>query len=80
MSEERFAARIKEHERASKTAVYSYRVLGRAHPGQDLDRMEEHYIRQFGGPTNKGNPDGLLANKRHQMREQRYQNAGGDLS
>lgn len=31
-------------------------------PGTELDRMEEFFIRQGGGPTNLGNPNGGLAN------------------
>jgi hypothetical protein len=30
------------------------------------------------GPTNTSNPDGGLANARHQMSDPRYQAAGGD--
>lgn len=41
--------------------------------------MEEHFIRQGGGPPNKGNPNGGLANRRHQMNDTRYREAGGDL-
>jgi hypothetical protein len=41
--------------------------------------MEEFFIRGHGGPTTKRNPSGALANKRHQMSESRYQDAGGDL-
>jgi len=45
----------------------------------ELDRMEEYYIRQGGGPTNLGNPNGGLANLRHQMSDSRYWAAGGDF-
>ncbi|KTR42106.1 hypothetical protein NS263_02705 [Curtobacterium oceanosedimentum] len=68
----------REHARANPDAIYEYRVIDRGTPGQHLDRLEEYHIRRLGGPTNKGNPDGLLENKRHQMREARYQAAGGD--
>lgn len=38
----------------------------------------EAHIRRGGGPTNKRNPDGGLANRRHQMNDKRYRDAGGD--
>jgi len=37
--------------------------------------MEQHHITERGGPTNRRNPDGGLANKRNQMNEKRYQEA-----
>jgi RHS repeat-associated protein len=77
-SEERFIARQAEHERANPGALYTYEFLGRAGPGTELDRLEEYWIRELGGPTNKGNPGGLLANARHQMSDPRYQVAGGN--
>ena len=43
-----------------------------------MDRLEEYFIRSMGGPTNKSNPAGELANKRHQMSDTRYMDAGGD--
>lgn len=79
MSEGRFAARQAEHARANPDADFEYEILGRADPGTALDRMEEFFIRQGGGPTNKGNPGGGLANQRHQMNDSRYADAGGDL-
>lgn len=75
----RFEARQGEHARENPFGDFSYRELGRAAPGRDLDRLEEYYIRQFGGPTNKSNPFGELANRRHQMSDPRYQAAGGDF-
>ncbi len=77
MSDERFAMRQVEHARANPDADFTYSELGRAEPGPDLDRLEEYHIREGGGPTNKGNPDGGLANRRHQMSDQRYEAAGG---
>jgi hypothetical protein len=41
--------------------------------------MEEFFIRRGGGPTNLGNPNGSLANLRHQMSDPRYWGAGGAL-
>ncbi len=72
----RFAERQAEHDRANPNAddPYNYEILGRANPGDDLDALEEYYIQEGGGPTNKGNPEGCLSNRRHQMNEQRYSN------
>jgi hypothetical protein len=53
-------------------------MIGRAEPGAQLDRLEEYFIRLEGGPTNLSNPEGLLANLRHQMSDARYWGAGGD--
>jgi hypothetical protein len=47
-------------------------------PPDQLGRVEEYFIRKYGGPTNKGNPDGLLANRRHEMSDKRYSEGGGD--
>ncbi|MBP3042945.1 hypothetical protein KKR91_08000 [Arthrobacter jiangjiafuii] len=76
---ERYDLRQTEHDRAFPEARFRFEELGFADPGVKLDRLEEFYIRQHGGPTNKGNPDGLLSNKRHQMNDMRYTDAGGDL-
>jgi hypothetical protein len=57
---------------------FEYTILGRAKPGRDLHRLEEFFIRSYGGPTTTSNPGGALANHRHQMSELRYQAAGGD--
>jgi hypothetical protein len=78
-SEERYLARQAEHARANPDADFEFEIIGRANPGTDLDRLEEFYIRQGGGPTNLSNPGGGLANRRHQMGDQRYWDAGGDL-
>ena len=75
---DRYVARQAEHARDNPNALFEFDELGRAHPGTELDRLEEYHIRQLGGPTNKSNPDGLLANKRHQMSDARYEAAGGD--
>jgi hypothetical protein len=77
-SDARYIARQAEHARANPNADFEFEILGRANPGTELDRLEEFYIRQGGGPTNLGNPDGLLANLRHQMSDSRYAAAGGD--
>jgi hypothetical protein len=51
---------------------------GCAQPGAQLDRLEEYFIRQGGGPTSAANPNALLGNLRHQMNDARYLAAGGD--
>jgi RHS repeat-associated protein len=65
------------HGRANPSADFEFAELGRARPGRALDVLEEDFIRQGGGPTNKSNPNGGLSNKRHQMSDERYQAAGG---
>ncbi|MCQ2001005.1 DUF6531 domain-containing protein [Arthrobacter zhaoxinii] len=77
-SPERFEARKAEHNRSIPGITFEFDELDRAEPGIELDRLEEFYIREWGGPTNKANPDGGLSNKRHQMSDKRYQEAGGD--
>jgi hypothetical protein len=52
-------------------------VLGRQNPGTQLDRLEEYFIRELGGPTTMRNPFGRLQNRRRQMRDERYFAAGG---
>lgn len=69
--------RQQEHARDFPDAAFEFTVLDRAAPGIELDRVEEYWIRKLGGPTNKGNPDGSLSNKRHQMSDTRYVEAGG---
>ena len=75
---DRFNLRQTEHNRDFPETTFRFRELCRIEPGVELDRLEEYYIREMGGPTNKGNPDGLLSNKRHQMSDRRYAAAGGD--
>ena len=77
-SEARYLARQAEHARANPESDFEFEILGRAEPGVELDRMEEYFIRQGGGPTNLSNPEGGLANWRHQMSGPRYLEAGGD--
>lgn len=60
-SEQRYLARQKEHARENPNADFDFEIIGRANPGIELDRMEEFYIRQGGGPTNLGNPNGGLS-------------------
>jgi hypothetical protein len=77
-SKERFAARQNEHARAKPDADYKYNILDKEEPGDNLDRLEEYYIRKYGGLTNTTHPDGGLENWRHQMSDNRYNAAGGD--
>jgi hypothetical protein len=70
-SPERFDARQGEHNRA-QGVEHEFQVLGRAEPGQALDALEETHIRRQGGLQKEG---GTLANRRHQMREERYRRA-----
>ncbi len=72
-SAERYRARQGEHDR-SLGAQHEYEIVGRAEPGTDLDVLEETSIRESGGIEKRG---GNLQNKRHQMSEQRYKEAGG---
>jgi hypothetical protein len=77
-SETRFDARQGEHQRDNPGALFEYEELGRAEPGVALDRLEEAWILRLGGPSTRRNPDGGLANLRHQMNPTRYEEAGGD--
>ena len=72
----RFDKRQVEHGRNNPMSDFEYVILGRAKPGDGLDRLEEFFIRAFGGPTTKRNPTGPLANRRHQMSERRYSGQG----
>jgi hypothetical protein len=74
----RYVARQSEHARANPLADFDFEIVGRAEPGIDPDRLEEYYIREGGGPTNLRNPEGSLANMRHQMSDSRYLRAGED--
>jgi hypothetical protein len=74
-SPERYQARQAEHNRAAGVQ-YKYDIVGKAEPGTDLDVLEETKIREHGGLKKEG---GSLANKRHQMTEERYRRAGGTV-
>ncbi len=77
-NEDRFTARQSEHDKALGTE-HEYEILDRGKPGEHLDYLEEKQIREQGGLKKEG---GDLANKRHQMRQERYDAAekkfGGD--
>jgi hypothetical protein len=74
-SAERYEARQGEHDDALGVE-HEFEVLGNAKPGKDLDVLEESKIRENGGLQKEG---GTLANKRHQMSESRYRDAGGNV-
>ncbi len=74
-SSARYAARQGEHN-ADLGVEHKFNVLGKAKPGTRLDKLEEDFIRQGGGPEEQG---GTLANKRYQMSEERYRAAGGKI-
>jgi len=72
-SPERFEARKGEHD--NKLGVeHNYKIIGKGKLGRDLDVVEETKIREYGGIKKRG---GKLTNKRHQMSEKRYRDAGG---
>lgn len=73
---ERYDARQLEHARDNLDKLFDFEVLGRANPGQDLDVLEESWIRHLGGPSNQG---GSLVNKRYQMNDLRYTDVGGTI-
>lgn len=72
-SPELFVARQRDHDK-SLGVQHEYDVVDRATPGLALQVAEETQIRAHGGLRKEG---GGLVNKRHEMRESRYQTAGG---
>lgn len=70
-SPKRFEARQGEHNR-DLGVQHRFKIIGRAKPGRELDTLEETKIREYGGLKK-------LRNKRHQMSEQRYSEAGGTV-
>ncbi len=74
-SEAHYQKRQKAHDK-SKGVKHDYEVVDRGNPGKDLDVKEETAIRRGGGPKNKSN-NGTLENKRPQMNDKRYKDAGG---
>jgi hypothetical protein len=74
-SSSRFDARRGEHNR-ELGVQHDYEILGTARPGSQLDVLEESMIRSHGGIERRG---GKLSNKRHQMSEKRYREAGGTV-
>jgi RHS repeat-associated protein len=79
ISQARFVERQIEHARAHPNADFEFVELGRAEPGEELDVLEESYMRAGGGPTSRRNPSGELSNRRVQMNEARYRAAGGTV-
>jgi RHS repeat-associated protein len=74
-SDKRYMERQGEHDR-ELGVKHKFNPLGRAKPGEELNKLEETHIRLGGGPQNKG---GTLANKRYQMSESKYKAAGGSV-
>ena len=79
-NEERFIARQAEHAENNPLAEYEFEVIGQAKEGKDLNVLEETLIRKHGVPSTKkstANGTGTLENKRYQMSEKNYNEAGG---
>ena len=72
-SPSRFDARRGEHDR-QLGVQHEYDILGTAPHGKELDVLEESMIRSHGGIESRG---GTLSNRRHQMSDKRYREAGG---
>ena len=78
----RYEKRQLEHAEANPDAEFEFEIIGSADPGKKLDVLEESMIRKHGVPTTKktgpdGNNTGTLENKRYQMNDKRYKEAGG---
>ncbi|MFF4010641.1 polymorphic toxin-type HINT domain-containing protein [Streptomyces sp. NPDC001717] len=74
---DRFLKRQREHARDYPNKSFTFEVLGRANPGQDLDVLEESWMRAGGGK--KTVPGSVLENTRVQMNDGRYKAAGGTV-
>jgi RHS repeat-associated protein len=72
----RYKARQLEEAAEFPNADFHFDVLDRAKAGKDLNVAEESWIRAGGGPKKYG---GRLANKRWQMNEKAYREAGGKV-
>lgn len=72
-SPERFDARQGEHDRATNRANV-YETLDENVSSDQARVKEEQRIRENGGPSNQG---GTLENKRYEMNQNGYENAGG---
>jgi len=70
-STDRYQKRIKEHERANPDEEFDFEIIGTAKEGEDLNVLEETMIRK------RGTPKKDIDNKRYQMSEENYNNAGG---
>jgi hypothetical protein len=77
-----YPQRMKSHNRKlqrqtkNPRAQFKFNVLERCVDPKDLRKKEEDHIRDGGGPQNKG---GQLENKRYEMNENDYKNAGGTV-
>jgi RHS repeat-associated protein len=68
-SDKLYEVRQQRHDRVTGRQN-EYEILGRAEPGKDLRVLEETHIRKRGGP-------GVLENKRYEMNDKSYKEAGG---
>lgn len=82
-SKSRYAARQREHGDDYPLSDFDFLIIANGDPdeprpgtGRALSRREEFMIRSLGGIIKEG---GKLSNKRHQMVEEKYKRAGGDL-
>lgn len=73
----RYLKRQGEHAKDYPGKSFVFEVLGRANPGQDLDVLEESWMRAGGGK--KSVPGSVLENTRVQMNDARYKAAGGTV-
>ncbi len=71
-SDLRYSARQAEHSRDYPDSDFSFTIIDRAEPGLALDLAEQRAIDAGGGPTNVGNPEGQLSNRRNQVSEKRF--------
>ncbi|MFE3553261.1 ricin-type beta-trefoil lectin domain protein [Streptomyces sp. NPDC059193] len=74
---DRYLKRQREHAKDYPNKSFTFEVLGRANPGQDLDVLEESWMRAGGGK--KAVPGSVLENSRVQMNDTRYKAAGGTV-
>jgi len=66
---QRFVERQKEHARANPNSNFEFRIIDRGTSGKDLNSKEQQWLNQFGGPTNKSNPNGGTSNKKNVIRQ-----------
>lgn len=76
-NEKNYGRRQTDQTRKNPSAEFRYEIVDRGKPGTQLAKKEEDWIRSTGTPTTKKNPNGTLANKRHEMNDRRYRAAGG---
>ena len=74
-SKARYKARQKEHQYNNPGERYSYKKIGKAKQGRNLDVYEQKMINKHGGLAKEG---GSLENKRHQISRKRWGQFGID--